>query len=504
MKINFYSFLDRISGFKENLFYSLTEKQRKVTFIAITIFSCLLACYTGIYCFRTHLWSKSEESWSKKAKQEGIWTRDFPKAFTVISKSSQRDSRLIVLDHAIENLSLLCHFPEKYTIENGKLVFDESSEKKDVNEGVIKEFITENVRLINAHPFEELSLRKQEIHNLFFKILSLHDYDRSAITFHGDLERILCPEIPFSHQEVDDKIDSISGKKIHQTLLEAHFSIRLGINLEKIPSINEAYYVLDRFNERLGVLKPAVQQEAMDDKYGASEIREAHLAEEANSVLNEILELRIVPHTELFEYRLPSTTEHRIGSFQFYVKDAVLLYDCLKEGGDLWDADYGQLQERLNTPAVKEMIFQNFEELALFDMLTANNDRHFKNILYLESEGKLIAIDNGNSFPWCHDLDLPLYKMRPLHWFRWRVLPHAQKPFSKQIVDKIKHLQISKIEQCMRRYLVDKRVPSSVESIENKIKIFKQRTAEIQRLTEQNMKISEIAISILNLKDSSL
>jgi hypothetical protein len=405
------------------------------------------------------------------------------------------------LDQAIKNISLLCKLADQY-IKNSKHVYQESLSDRINELNSINSGITENVKLINSHSFKELLNKEQEITDLFFKILPSFNYDRSAISYNGDLEKILDPKLNSSHH-LEDIVDPVTHKRINETLLEAHFSIRLGVQPEKIQSTNEAYFILDRFKERLGVLKPAIKVEASQDNYGASEIREAHLAEVANSALDKIGEFEVVPHTELFEYQLASTPSPSIGSFQFYVKDAPLLYDCLKDGGDLWDADYQELQARLNTEAIKKMVFQNFEEFALLDMLTANNDRHFKNTLFSESEGKLVAIDNGNSFPWCHNADLPTHKMRPLHWFRWRVLPHAQSPFSEGMTKKIKHLEVEKIEKCMRMYLMDERVPSSTTSIEKKVETFYQRLTEIQRLTKLNTKISDIAISVLNLKNSS-
>lgn len=297
-----------------------------------------------------------------------------------------------------------------------------------------------------------------------------------------------------------DTVDPLSHKKIKETIAEAQLSIRLGVKFEKAESkYHEAFYILDRNKNRLGVYKPAVKQDANEDLYGASEIRDAHLAEVANSALDEFLGLGVVPHTVLFEYETVDESKS-IGSFQFYVTNAVYLYDCLSSGGDLWDADYIALQGRLNNKAIQNMVFNNFEELAFLDMLTANNDRHFKNILYVPSEGKLIAIDNGNSFPWTHEADLPNHKTHPLHWFRWRVLPHAQKPFSERMVKKINSFEIEKIEAIARKYLVDGRTPSSVELIECKIKTLHQRAAEIRKLANQNVKISDIAISILRLR----
>lgn len=423
-----------------------------------------------------------------------------PPLFVLSRISQNTPAPVFDVDTAINNISFACNALSQY-IKSGQLAEHDSAER--LNEfKVIYEFINENVKAINAHSFKILSKKQDQLNKLFFETLQSHDYDHGQIAYDGALEQVLAPYVTASHHLGDEEIvDSVSRKKIKETIAEAQFSIRLGIKFENTDSkYHEAYYILDRFKNRLGVYKPAVKQNANEDLYGASEIREAHLAEVANSAIAQFLELEIVPHTVLFEAVFNASRS--IGSFQFYVKDAISLYDCLSSGGDLWDADYVALQERLNTEAIQGMAFNNFEELAFFDMLTANNDRHFKNILYLPSEGKLIAIDNGNSFPWTHDANLPHYKTRPLHWFRWRVLPQSQEPFSERTVKKINAFAIEKIEEIARSYLIDERTPSSVELIEGKVNTLYQRSAEIRKLANQNIKISDIALSVLQLRDS--
>lgn len=426
--------------------------------------------------------------------------------FDMIEKHIIEDENALVVfdvDVAINNISLACNAFHQYTLTSGQLIPVEPDSVDRVTEAkVLYAVITENIKAINAHSFEVLSSKYDQLTNLFFEKLPSHDYDHSQIAYDGALEQVLDPNVTASHHlEDEDAVDPLSHKKIKETIAEAQFSIRLGIKFEKAESkYHEAYYILDRTKNRLGVYKPAVKQDAHEDIYGASEIRDAHLAEVANSAIAKFLGLGIVPHTVLFEYRSAFDASKSIGSFQFYVKDAIYLYDCLSSGGDLWDANYAALQERLNTEAVQSMVFNNFEELAFFDMLTANNDRHFKNILFVLAEGKLIAIDNGNSFPWTHDADLPNHKTRPLHWFRWRALPHAQKPFSERMVKKINAFAVEKIEEIARKHLVDERTLSSVELIEDKVKTLYQRVAEIRKLANQNVKISDIAISILKLR----
>lgn len=399
---------------------------------------------------------------------------------------------MISLNDVINNILLLTGNSKEQNYLTGTLV-SFSNHFRDISKD-----LTENVKAINSYKFKELQIQKEQILDLFYKILPSYPYDRCAITHAGDLEKILDPELADSHDTKE--FCAVSEKKIMETVLEAQFSIKLGIKLEKAPSsYHKVYYVLDRFQNRLGVLKPAEKIPEFMDLYGASEIRESHLAEVANSAIDQICGFEVVPHTVLFKYCLPSDTTQTTGSFQFYVNNASYLLDHLKDGGNLWDSNYQKLQDRLNINIIKDIVLINFEEFALFDMLTANNDRHFKNTFYKDK--KLIAIDNGNSFPWCHDLDLPIHKKKPLHWFRWRVLPHAQNPFSDETVKKIEGLDTKKIEDCMRKTLVDASVPSSRSTIKGKVQCFHDRVAKIQTLTKKNTPMALIAIAILKLKD---
>lgn len=403
----------------------------------------------------------------------------------------------IVIEEMIHDISLACGASYQYTVKNGQLVSVDLKGRRDESQDLYA-FITENVKALNSCSFEVLSSKRDQLTELFFKILPPHDYDHSQISYDGALELVLDPTVAASHH-LEDAVDPASQKKIHETLAEAEFAVRLGSAFEKAASrYHQVYYILDRAKRRLGVYKPVVLIDAKDDVYGASEIRDAHLAEVANSAIDEFLGLGVVPHTVLIDF----CASNEIGSFQFYVEDAIHLFDCLGSGGDLWDADYTLLQERLNTEPIAALMMINFEEFAFLDLLTANNDRHFKNILYISNEGKLIAIDNGNSFPWAHEKDLPTRKMHPLHWFRWRTLPQAQKPFSERMVEKINAFSIEKIEEIARKHLVDERTASSVEFIEGKIKTLVQRAEEIRRLANQDVKISQIAISLLTLEDS--
>jgi hypothetical protein len=358
-------------------------------------------------------------------------------------------------------------------------------------------FLNRQVDVISTASLEDLCDERGRIRDLFFSSLSLRDYDRSRIVLQSPLELVLNPEIYYAHV-VPDQIDPVTGRKIHETIAETHFSLRLGVLPERAPSeYHTVYYCLDRSLQRLGVFKPRMDKAPLEDHYGASEDREAHLAESASSLLDDYLETRVVPHTELLiatSLRLPELS-HTVGSYQFYVSETPFLEAHL-QGDNFFDPDHAALRQRLDTQANRELNLQNFGEFAFFDLLTANNDHHFRNVLR-KATGELIAIDNGNSFPWCHDRDLPSYKMHPLHWFKWSVLPQAQKPFSEKIIDKIKHFDFERVAAMLRKALVSEDVPSSIEHIEGKIQTLYDRFQVMEKLAYEGVPIAQIAEAIL-------
>lgn len=351
---------------------------------------------------------------------------------------------------------------------------------------------------LNTLKYNELNERKEEILYIFFNKITRNDYDRSLITEGSDLEKILDYKL-FSSRFERDEIDQVTGKKINGTLLEAKFALKLGVIPKQIiPNTNLAYFILSRSGNSLGIYKPAVKR--YDDNYGASKIAEAHLAEVATYIFDRELGLGVVPYTSIFQCSFSSITENQ-GSFQFYVENSTLLFDELKEGDFLWTSDFKKLQETLNNSLVNNLKLKKLKKLALIGMLTGNNDQHFKNILCNQIKERciLVAIDNGNTFPAYHDKDLSSDIVKPLHWFRWKVLPQAQRPFSSKTSKKIENLDENHFISIMHKHLVDENILISKLSIEDKIKTFKDRIALVKEMTKQGKNISDIANSILIL-----
>lgn len=365
-------------------------------------------------------------------------------------------------------------------------------------------FLNIQVRLIGTFPVKELQKKQTQLRDLFFKTLKDSEYDRGLIAPKSSLETVLDPTVSSSHDN-NDKIDPVTGKRIKGTILEIQFSCRLGVKPEVAPSdYHSIYFLLDRSKKRLGVFKPAIQEDdPMGDCYGASEDREAHLAESANSTLDQYLNTKLVPHTQLLTIDLPlNDASHTFtGSFQFYVDNAGDLFSLL-EGENLFDENNESLAKRLDYPANQKLTFLNLEEFAFLDFLTGNNDHHFKNILVQKVTAdalNLVAIDNANSFPWCHHLDLPTYKIPPKHWFKWITLPHAQKPFSTTMIDRINAIDFKQLEAVVRNQLVHKDTPSSQDHIQGKMTTLEDRFNIIKQLANQKTLLKTIAKAILSL-----
>lgn len=278
----------------------------------------------------------------------------------------------------------------------------------------------------------------------------------------------------------------------------------MGVKPERADSkYHDVYYFLSRSYEKLGVFKPSVKLDARLDTYGCAEIREGHLAEVAASKFDQAHGYQLIPYTQTLNCQSIWMDSVKLtGSYQFYLPDASSLYNRLEAcfdnlGAEALFVEHDSLKELLNTPGIRELEFCNFEEVVLSDMILGDSDHHFNNIL--EKEGKLFLIDNTNSCPWGHKRDLPSYKAQPLHWFKWRALPQADKEFSSRIVSQIHHLNLDAYESIMRKNLIDKETSSSIENIELKIIALRERVSEIQKLVDQHATIREIATALLDL-----
>ncbi|HLB53207.1 MAG TPA: hypothetical protein VJK48_05835 [Chlamydiales bacterium] len=401
------------------------------------------------------------------------------------------------VDITLENINKFILGPEGFDAEHGAQIAPSAYGQ---TKGQSFTFLTEQVAILDSSDCHLLIDRRDEIRDLFFRNLKLLEYDRGAIRSGGALEKILDPKL-FSARTLPDVEDSVSGKLIQATLAEAAFALQLGVKPEKRENPwHLVYYFFDRSGSKpLGVFKPREKGIFISDKYGSSEIREAHLAEVANSKIDQLFGLHLVPYTTLLTCK--PEEQFYTGSFQFFVENAPPLFDYL-EGDDLFDANHSALKTRIDTVRNRELEFPNLEFFAFFDLLTGNNDHHFSNILVKELSYKkwqLVAIDNGNSFPWCHDQDIPRYKIHPNHWYKWSLLPQANRPFSEEMIDWIQQFDSAKMEEILRAELIHKDVRSSKTYLEGKIRTTYDRLQWIQELSSQRVSMSEIASAILKL-----
>ncbi|MBS3904637.1 MAG: hypothetical protein KGZ39_04870 [Simkania sp.] len=412
-----------------------------------------------------------------------------------------------ILDKAISNI-LFLGGNTPLTIENSEsrstipsttsLIRDSTQEYLDP----LKKIIDQDVKIIASSEIEQLCDETQKIRELFFNILPNYAYNRAEIVRECPLERILDRDVYSSHS-AEDIIDPVSEKRIHETLLEADFSLRLGIQPDELKGrFKKTYYILDRDTQPLGIFKPQVKKWwRFADRYGAAEEREAHLAEIGASRIDQLLGTRLVPYTTTLTLKNPEPSTEPTGSFQFFVHSAPPLYDYL-QGDNLW-ADPKVMTHSLNTPANHALQLRNFEDLTFLDMLTGNNDGHFKNILCKPTQDgglQLVAIDNGNAFPWCTDQDLPFYKRTPLHTYKWRALPHAQRPYSSEALHRIKTIDLQSVIAAMRQVLVDTKTPSSLGHMEDKIYTLQDRYETILQEAQEGVPIADIAQSIIDGK----
>lgn len=404
---------------------------------------------------------------------------------------------MATLDLALTRIGDFTSHPEQFTIAYGELV--PLLSRKEISfckrlfccwccqrskKETLNAFLSKNVAVINSAKYDDLIDDKEKIQKLFFEALPKYVYNRSAISVGGSLERVLDSDVASKHKE-GDTYDPVSCRRINETLSETRFSLRLGVRPEKVVTLNyPAYFLLDRSKERLGIFKPRIEISSEEDDFGACEYRVAHLAEAVNYTIDRMCGLGVVPYTEVFTYKgtfanvFPST-----GSYQFYVKDALSFEDARY---DDWN-------------------FTNFEELAILELITENIDRHFRNILVKKTgfnTGVLVAIDNGNSFPWCHYLDLPAHKAKPLNIYHWRWEQEAQNRFDRML-GKINRIDLRKIEEVLRKDLVDETVPCSSEHIEDKIRTFYQRMKEVRKQANDCMEMSAIAVRVLRLTDTT-
>ena len=114
------------------------------------------------------------------------------------------------------------------------------------------------IHFINNASIQDLVGRAEQVRWLFFVALRPYPYDRGFISRRGSIEFILDTRVYYSHDALDVS-DPGSGRRVHETLLEAQFANRLGVRCEKANSIQHScVYLRDRNQQRIGVFEQTI------------------------------------------------------------------------------------------------------------------------------------------------------------------------------------------------------------------------------------------------------
>nr|CDJ87244.1 Phosphatidylinositol 3-4-kinase domain containing protein [Haemonchus contortus] len=154
-----------------------------------------------------------------------------------------------------------------------------------------------------------------------------------------------------------------------------------------------------------------------------------YLSETGASIVDDLLQLHIVPKTRVVRMASPSFFYSRCcgryeikpkeGSFQLFVKG----YESAQTVFSRWDYD-----KTLLSDAEEERFKYLFQKMIVLDYIIRNTDRHMDNLLIRHIPGKVIelaAIDNGLAFPVKHPEFVSRFRTFPFRWteYRWAQQP---------------------------------------------------------------------------------
>ncbi|KAE9414079.1 hypothetical protein Angca_004492, partial [Angiostrongylus cantonensis] len=155
-----------------------------------------------------------------------------------------------------------------------------------------------------------------------------------------------------------------------------------------------------------------------------------YLSETGASIVDDMLQLHIVPKTRVRRLASPSffysrcCGHHEIkpkeGSFQIFVKG----YESAQTVFSRWDYDKSLLSH-----SEEDRFRYLFQKMIVLDYIIRNTDRHMDNLLIRQHiPGKVIelaAIDNGLAFPVKHPECVSRFRTFPFRWtnYRWAKEP---------------------------------------------------------------------------------
>lgn len=358
-------------------------------------------------------------------------------------------------------------------------------QEKRINREV-KELVKANIiEMANALP-ENLSDEQQHDVQVFFlerlAPLSQKIFDRKVF---GEVEKvdedgevvvdgiknknllpqILNPQLADTVKTDDNALDT--QRKLQRRIEKTRLAINLGIELKPISQgASGSYFARDHKMKIIGVFKPGIEESSSTGTpklshrikncvqacFGINTAASfwpasGYVSEKLTTVLADHLDIDVVPRAEVTRLtsekfvraqRANAATEEE-GSYQIFSPGTKSADEILKLNS--MGPVFGNLRMRFNTWRYKDQISgkvsqPDFEKLAVTDGLILNKDRHFENWLIKkepreDGTHEIVLIDNQLTFPKVNPaIDNRFYRRQQN---KWGSLPHAEKPFSKEI-----------------------------------------------------------------------
>ncbi|KAK6756857.1 hypothetical protein RB195_014964 [Necator americanus] len=253
---------------------------------------------------------------------------------------------------------------------------------------------------------------------------------------------------------VSERPNPYGDEEFKNVFWEAQKALQQGIHPILIPvGSSGSYFIRDENLENIAVFKPSDEEPfaALNPKWPKFFQRvlcfccfgraclipnNGYLSETGASIVDDMLQLHIVPKTRVVRIASPSFFYSRCcgryeikpkeGSFQLFVKG----YESAQAVFSRWEYDPTLLS------AEEEDRFKYlFQKMIVLDYIIRNTDRHMDNLLIRHVPGKVIelaAIDNGLAFPVKHPECVSRFRTFPFRWteYRW-----AQQPWNQVLRD---------------------------------------------------------------------
>lgn len=360
-----------------------------------------------------------------------------------------------------------------------------------------REYVTDRVQFWASRSPKTLRICQEGVHDFFFNRLaklSTNVFDRSLIPVGGNLERELARDLYKSRYALKKDYCPVTGTCYQDTILEAQFARHLGLKPELASGGSSGtYWCFDRKGNRIGVFKPAQEgphapnnprligflRRIYDIGRPGHRCNEGHVSEVATCVLDRLLDANVTPETHLADI------EKKRGSFQLL----------------------GRGKEAIEVPDLNQKNLPQFEKFVLLDYLSGQVDRHQENWL-LSPDNKIIAIDNGASFPTKHPHNKG-HMMGPLEerlllkkQYDWRFMKQAEEPFSAKTSAFIESLDPETLTDALTTPLIDPKMPSTFRRLPKKLARFREKLAVAKKIASERFPI--VAMGSIRRRDEVL